>query len=179
VSKIEEWAALRPEPGTNHVIVFLDFDGVLHPDPCMDATRLFENAPRLTYLLNEYPRTMLVLSTAWRQGSSFEQLLVLLPEGMRHRVIGVTPNFSDFSAAAALIPYRRQAECMRWMVQNRLQGQAWLALDDRATGFTPYCENLIECDPERGFDDAVSARLRAALQLDLESSLQDVDLLIE
>ena len=179
MSKIEEWAALRLELGMDFVIVFLDFDGVLHPDPCVDATRLFENAPRLAYVLNDYPRTMLVLSTAWRQGSTFEQLLVLLPEGLRHRVIGVTPNFSDFSSAAALIPYRRQAECMRWMLQNRLQDQPWLALDDRSSGFTPYCEKLIECDPERGFDQAISARLRAALQLHSESCLQEVDLLID
>jgi hypothetical protein len=164
--------------GQTPVIVFLDFDGVLHPDPCLDATRLFENAPRLALALFDFPRVMLVLSTAWRQGGTFEQLLVLLPEQVRERVIGVTPNFADFSTAAALIPYRRQAECMRWMLQNRLQDEAWLALDDRASEFTPYCENLIECDPQTGFDDVVSARLRAALQFHFQSHIPEVDLLI-
>jgi Swiss Army Knife RNA repair-like protein len=160
------------------VIVFLDFDGVLHPDPCLDARRLFENALRLADALSDFPRVALVLSTAWRHGATYEQLLVLLPEQLRERVIGVTPNFSDFSSAAALIPYRRQAECMRWLLQNRLQSEAWLALDDRPAGFTPYCENLIECDPETGFDAAVSARLCASLQFHFKSRIQEVDLLI-
>lgn len=160
------------------MIVFLDFDGVLHPDPCLDATRLFENAPRLGLALMEFPRVMLVLSTAWRHGGTYEQLVVLLPETLRERVIGVTPNFSDFSPAAALVPYQRQAECMRWMVQNRLQGEAWLALDDRACGFTPYCENLIECDPQSGFNAAVSARFRTQLERHFRSHVEEVDLLI-
>ena len=178
MSKIGEWAAIRPRFGTDLVILFLDFDGVLHPDPCLDATRLFENAPRLALALYDFPRVMLVLSTAWRQTGTFEQLLMLLPDQLRQRVIGVTPNFSEFSAAAALIPYRRQAECMRWMLQNRLHKEAWLALDDRTSEFTPYCENLIECDPESGFDEATSARLHAALQLHFDSCVQEVDLLI-
>jgi hypothetical protein len=164
--------------GTDFVIVFLDFDGVLHPDPCHDVTRLFENAPRLALALIDFPRVVLVLSTAWRQGATYEQLLVLLPQPLRERVIGVTPNFGDFSSAAALIPYRRQAECMRWLLQNRLQGEAWLALDDRASEFTPYCENLIECDPQSGFDANVSARFVATLERHFQSFIPEVDLLI-
>ena len=178
MSKIEEWAAIRPHFGTDLVIVFLDFDGVLHPDPCLDATRLFENAPRLQLALCDFPQVVLVLSTAWRHSGTYEQLLVLLPEGLRQRVIGVTPNFSEFPATAALIPYRRQAECLHWMWLNRMQDEAWLALDDRPSDFTPYCENLIACDPQSGFDAAVSARLRSALQRHFLSRGSEIDLLI-
>jgi len=161
------------------VIVFLDFDGVLHPDPCEHAARLFENAPRLTEALSDFPQVVLVLSTAWRQGSTYSQLVVLLPEPLRERVIGVTPNFSDFAPTAALVPYRRQAECMFWMRQNRVQDKFWLALDDRPSGFTPYCENLIACDPQSGFDAAVSARLGSALRRHFEAGQLNIDLLIE
>src|SRR2546430_9062986 len=37
----------------------------------------------------------------------------------KKKVIGVTPNFSEFASTAALIPYRRLAQCMRCMQQNR------------------------------------------------------------
>jgi HAD domain in Swiss Army Knife RNA repair proteins len=178
LSKIEEWAAIRPQFGTDFVIVFLDFDGVLHPDPCLDAARLFENASRLVDALSDFPEVVLVLSTAWRHSGTYEQLLVLLPEPLRGRVIGVTPNFSEFPATAALVPYRRQAECMHWMRLNGVQDEAWLALDDRPSEFTPYCENLIACDPQSGFDDTVSARLRSALTRHFQKRGRNVDLLI-
>jgi len=161
------------------LILFLDFDGVLHPDPCTDEARLFENAPRLEHVLAPYPRVFLVLSTAWRQTASYEQLLAPLPPPLARRVIGVTPNFGDFPSAAMLIPYRRQAECMRWMLQNRLQGQAWLALDDRPSEFVPYCENLIDCHPLMGFDESTSARLCSALARHFDQHGHNVDLLID
>lgn len=160
------------------MIVFLDFDGVLHPDPCLDGVRLFENAPRLAHVLGGFPQVVLVLSTAWRQSGTYEQLLALLPAPLRQRVIDVTPNFSGFASTAALAPYHRQAECMHWMRLNGVQEEAWLALDDRPSGFTPYCENLIACDPQSGFDAAVSARLRSALERHFQRGDRSVDLLI-
>ena len=167
------------DSGRNFVIVFLDFDGVLHQDPCPDPARLFENAPRLAHALSDFPRVVLVLSTAWRQGATYEQLIELLPVPLRQRAIGVTPNFSDFASTAALVPYRRQAECMYWMRQNRVQDEPWIALDDRPSEFTPYCENLIACNPQSGFDDAVAARLHSALQRHFENHEHNIDLLID
>ena len=161
------------------MILFLDFDGVLHPDPCYDASRLFENAPRLAHTLRGFPRVTLVLSTSWRQTRPYEQLVAMLPAPLRQRVIGATPNFSDCSPSAALVPYRRQAECLHWMRQNRLQDEAWLALDDRPNWFAPYCENLIACHPQTGFDAAARARLRSTLQRHFERHTSVVDLLIE
>jgi len=161
------------------MIVFLDFDGVLHPDPCTEGARLFEHAPRLAQALRGFPDGGLVLSTAWRQTRPYEELLLLLPTDLQQNIIGLTPNFADFAALAPLIPYRRQAECMHWLQQNRLQGHAWLALDDRPTSFAPYCENLIACHPQLGFDDEVSARLSSALQRHRLQRGLEVDLLIE
>ena len=161
------------------MILFLDFDGVLHPDPCTDAARLFEHAPRLVQALSGFPNVSLVLSTAWRQTKPHQELLAVLPNDLRERIIGITPNFSDFAALAALIPYPRQAECMHWLHHNGLQGQAWLALDDRSAWFTPYCENLIACHPRSGFDAEVSARLCSALQRHRQLRGREVDLLIE
>jgi hypothetical protein len=179
MSKKEEWPEFRPQfPHGDAVIVFLDFDGVLHPDPCPGAARLFEKAARLAHVLEEFPEVGLVLSTAWRHARPYEQLLEALPEPLRQRIIGATPTFGDFETSTALIPYRRQAECMQWMRRNQLQDEAWLALDDRPSGFTPYCENLIGCHPRYGFDATVEARLRSALQRHFRGRSRTVDLLI-
>jgi hypothetical protein len=159
------------------VIVFLDFDGVLHPDPCSDRARLFEHAPRLAQSLAEFAEVGLVLSTAWRTVKPFDELLELLPADLRERIVDITPRFGDFEAHARLSPYRRQAECVQWLHQNRLQDEAWLALDDRPDGFAPYCENLIECHPETGFDREIQSRLRSALLRHRQRCRGEVDLL--
>jgi hypothetical protein len=161
------------------LILFLDYDGVLHPDPCSDASRLFEQAPRLEQALSGFGEVALVLSTAWRQGRPYDQLLAPLPPALREMAIGITPNFSNFAPRAELVPYRRQAECVQWLLENHLQDEAWLALDDRPSGFTPYCENLIGCDPRHGLDAAVCARLRSALQRHFQRRTRTVDLLLD
>jgi hypothetical protein len=160
------------------VIVFLDFDGVLHPDPCTDRGRLFEHAPRLAQSLADFAEVGLVLSTAWRTVKPFDELLELLPADLGQRIVDITPTFGDFEALAPLTPYRRQAECVQWLHQNRLQDEAWLALDDRPDGFAPYCENLITCHPEFGFDREIQSRLRSALERYRRRCWGEVDLQI-
>jgi hypothetical protein len=144
------------------LIVFLDFDGVLHPDPCRDE-QLFEHAPRVARTLEEFPEASVVLSTSWRTFLDFQRLTVPLEGTLRRRVIGVTPRFSEFSAPRALVPYRRHAECVQWLADNGMQDAPWIALDDRPSWFEPYCENLIACDALVGFDDVAAARLRTGL----------------
>lgn len=144
------------------MILFLDFDGVLHPDPCPPA-QLFECAPRLAEVLADFPATAVVLSTSWRVAHGYEQLLALLPETLRPFVVGTTPRAGDFRPPPALAPYRRHAECVQWLRIYGADESAWLALDDRPAWFAPYCEHLIACDGRRGFDDEAAARLRAAL----------------
>jgi len=144
------------------LIVFLDFDGVLHPDPCRDE-QLFEQAPRLVRALEEFPEASVVLSTSWRTFLGFKQLVTPLDEELQRRVIGVTPRFNDFPAAPGLVPYRRQAECVQWLAENGMDDAAWLALDDRASWFEPYCENLVACDALVGFNEEAAGRLRTGL----------------
>jgi len=147
------------------VILFLDYDGVLHTDPCKDKARLFEHAPRLAQVLDVFPAVGVVLSTSWRTVKSREELLAPLPDSIRQRVLGITPNFSEFSAPAPLVPYRRHAECDQWLRMYSMNGSPWIALDDRPDWFAPYCDNLIECNPHSGFDERVRARLMSTLTM--------------
>ena len=147
------------------MILFLDYDGVLHPDPCLDRKRLFENAQRLARVLDPFPEVGVVLSTSWRNVRPDNELLDPLPERLRNRILGRTPKFSDCAAVAARTPYRRLAECEQWLHSHHMADCTWWALDDRADWFSPYCENLLECDSRFGFDEQMGARLASTLEL--------------
>jgi hypothetical protein len=157
------------------LILFLDYDGVLHPDPCLDASRLFENAKRLAKVLDPYPELGVVLSTSWRNVRPDHELLDPLPERLRQRILGRTPKFSDCVAVAGRIPYRRHAECEQWLQTHHMAGSTWWALDDRADWFSPYCENLLECDSRFGFDERMGARLSSTLELARQRAARALD----
>jgi HAD domain in Swiss Army Knife RNA repair proteins len=144
------------------LILFLDFDGVLHPDPCRDD-QLFQHAPRLSRMLDEFPEASVVLSTSWRTFLDFDQLVQPLEAELQRRVLGVTPRFGEIAPVRALVPYRRQAECVQWLADNGMDDAAWIALDDRPSWFEPYCENLIACDAMVGFNEEAASRLRTGL----------------
>jgi hypothetical protein len=146
------------------MILFLDFDGVLHTDPCYSEARLFEHAPRLAAAIESFPELSIVLSTAWRQQHPLHALIAPLPLAVRERVVGVTPDFSLAGTPPALIPYRRQAECHCWLHENGQADAQWLAIDDRPSLFVPYCEQLIVCESHLGLTEAVATRLHNALR---------------
>ena len=175
-------ARRRREPycaGRTHtVILFLDFDGVLHADPCYHTERLFENAPRLAAVLEHFAEVCVVLSTSWRTGKSLEAMVAPLPPSLRERVVGVTPFASDFSPPPHLLPYRRHAECVQWMMDNGQVDRDWIALDDRASWFSPACDFLILCDSQAGFNEEAASRLRSALTIARQRMLRRVDAIL-
>lgn len=144
------------------MVLFLDFDGVLHPDPS-PAERLFEHAPALAAALAPHA-VDIVLSTTWRRVEPLAALKARLPATLADRIVGVTPSFSEISAAAGpLYPYPRQAECIAWLRQNAPL-RAWHALDDRQEWFEPYCEHLTVCEPQVGLTAPALVHLSSALQ---------------
>jgi hypothetical protein len=104
-----------------------------------------------------------------------DQLVAPLPAELRARVIDVTPAYVFGEAPTSLVPYRRHAECMQWLQANGGPQTPWLALDDRASLFAPYCEQLILCDSLVGITDAPIARLASALTRARQKFGQNVD----
>ncbi len=151
------------------MLLFLDFDGVLHPDPCRDRARLFEHAPALVQALAPFACDI-VLSTSWRTELSREDLVGLLPPALAARVVGTTAHFSEIARVPALVPFRRQAECQHWVDAHR-PGADWLALDDRASGFAPYCDRLVLTRSDTGLDEVACNRLRFALMQRLRATV--------
>ncbi|WP_439892930.1 HAD domain-containing protein (plasmid) [Ralstonia sp. 25C] len=81
------------------MILFLDYDGVLHPDavylihgrPVLRADgELFMWAPTLTAILERRPDLQIVLSTSWVRVLGFSRARDFLPDSLRRRVIGAT-----------------------------------------------------------------------------------------
>ncbi len=83
------------------MIVFLDFDGVLHPDEVYfikgkgvkliaEGHKLFEHADLLAAELDNFPDVRIVLSTSWVSVLDFKRAKSYLPERMQERVMGST-----------------------------------------------------------------------------------------
>lgn len=80
-------------------VLFLDFDGVLHPDavfmtkkgPTLRAEgSLFMWADLLMEALEEFPHVQIVLSTSWVRHLGFSRARSYLPAPLKTRVIGAT-----------------------------------------------------------------------------------------
>jgi hypothetical protein len=84
-------------------ILFLDFDGVMHPNEVFmsrkvaggvvlrcDGHNLFEHAELLADLLEPHQDVRIVLSTSWVHALSFSRAKERLPERLRSRVKSAT-----------------------------------------------------------------------------------------
>ena len=142
------------------MILFLDFDGVLHPDdgkPVPDERR-FVSLPRLEDLLREFPRVRIVISSMWREQFPFETITSWFSEDIRSRIIGITPIPAVSSVGS--MPLQREADVLAWLEANGGCDQEWVALDDAAYAFRAHADRLVACKSYIGFDDGAAERLR-------------------
>lgn len=152
------------------MIVFLDFDGVLHPEPCADD-ELFCHLPSIEEVLREYPHVLVVISSAWRlayRHRAISRLRKYFSQDIARRIVGMTPDYrraDETLAPKGLGLLLRQLECIGWLRAHRPPGTPWIAIDDRDYLFQPYCKNLILCDSAIGFTAAHAGELRARLGL--------------
>ena len=125
-------------------VIFLDFDGVLHPgevwyehgmrQPRLRSPghQLFESVPVLEAAIAPYPALRLVLSTSWVQTFGFERTREFLPEALRSRVIGATYDL-DSPDAWRFSRMRRYDTIAADVVRRK--PHRWLAVDDDALGW--------------------------------------------
>jgi len=120
-------------------LLFLDFDGVLHPtgfageDP-FSRVGLLEEVLADTAL-------GIVVSSSWRFTHSLEKLQKVLPQGIADLIVGTT-------GAPIVGKHPRFHEIQCYL---RIHGLAdWKALDDSYWEFPPHCQELIRCNPNTG-----------------------------
>jgi hypothetical protein len=149
------------------VILFLDFDGVLHPNRRTEPD--FSRLPKLWEILRACPHVDVVLSTSWREIYSPAELLQHLTknggEDLLERIIGINPSVMREAAAYRTGTYfKRERECQAWLAGNGQQHRYWLALDDIADAFSPTCSNLYLTNDHTGLTDEDVANIIAILR---------------
>lgn len=147
-------------------VLFLDFDGVTHPEPCYQED-VFCRLHLIETVLLELTAVAIVISSSWRDQYPLDELRGFFCEALRPRVVGVTPSIKNPSSdwLPGHVPqFERQWEIETWMKANRPWGTPWLAIDDRAHWFMPDCPNLLLTDSLEAFRPEHQAPLRAMLQ---------------
>lgn len=152
------------------MILFLDFDGVLHPDavylrhgrPTLVYTRqpgasLFMWSEHLVDILAQHPQVRIVLSTSWARHLGFSRAKKRLPAVLRERCIGATwhsamrggggmygRTFSTWWDSST-----RYQQIARYVERAGLQ--EWLAVDDDDEGWPESMRHrLVHMDAEFG-----------------------------
>jgi hypothetical protein len=157
-------------------VLYLDFDGVVHPEPVhwsvrrgayltaeLEAAgrRLFEHAELLEELLEPYASLRIVLSTSWAVEYGYSRAAKRLPEGLRKRVIGATFHSSMDRAAFRKMP--RGGQVLSDVARRR--PSVWLALDDTDEGWNTAREHVGVTDERHGIaEPGVLERVRQALE---------------
>jgi hypothetical protein len=147
------------------VIIFLDFDGVLHPQ--YEGQRVpdeiaFCHLPRFETVMREFPGVEIVISSLWRYQFAPSKLKARFSEDIRQRIIGTTPLLEY--ADGTYVPAKREGEILQWLEDNGRVGEAWLALDDAVWQFQNHRDRVVACIYYRGFDDEAADTLRARLR---------------
>ena len=114
-------------------ILFLDFDGVLHPSPA--GGMVFCCLPHLWTVLRARPEIAVVFSTSWRERFDPETMIDFVTsnggEDLRARFIGSNPVLANNQG-----DYQRETECRAWLSSHHMSDRHWLALDDDAGQFS-------------------------------------------
>jgi hypothetical protein len=163
------------------MILFLDFDGVLHNEDVfltnlnqaeIDAlteserrfltknnqivtgTNLFEHAERLAAILAPYPNIKIVISSTWREHFTLDQIANILPPSLAKRVIGKTPELGFPNRAYEICIYAFEIKT------------PWIVLDDSALWWLDgQCwPNLFKCDSKKGLDESAGIEFSKFLQ---------------
>lgn len=121
-------------------VVFLDFDGVLHPK----MTGNFELLPNFIKILNEFPKVLVVISSNWKDEINSGALISIFGSKYVDRVIGKTET---------LVYGNRQNEIYNFVSKHNIKN--FIAIDDDCRGnlFDKNCEYLFKTDYFKGLTE--------------------------
>ncbi len=119
-------------------VLFLDFDGVLHPTH--HGSALLSKLPLLESTLESRDCTI-VISSSWRFHLELEDLKKHFSSAVQNQIMGVTGD-------AYIGAYARYHEIHAYVLQHGVKD--WRALDDSYWEFPQDCSQLIRCNPNTG-----------------------------
>lgn len=145
------------------MILFLDFDGVLHP---LHRRETFTRMALLDALLADFPDIEIALTTSWRQIYPLEALRMLLSPTIASRVISLTPSFPPGHIRDPAHPAcpAREYECRVWLQANGRESEPWLALDDDPDAFSTTAP-VVWCDGRIGLSEEQIAQIRRWIEV--------------
>lgn len=147
------------------MILFLDFDGVLHPQHNGEPTPeedVFCHLPRFEAVMRDFPRVQIVITSMWRYDFSLDKLKAKFSPDIAERIIGTT-RLTDRTNDTYL-PARREREILDWLADSGCETTPWLALDNAAWQFVQHKDQLVPCAWYVGLNEATEIRLREALK---------------
>lgn len=144
------------------MLLFLDLDGVVHPHVNYSQETLFVRRSMLEDVLRACPNVEVVISSTWRTTRTLLELQSLFSADIGARIIDKTPLWQDLQDEATYGTYVRQAEIEAWLRSADRAWESWVALDDQAGLFRPFCKKLILTNSETGLtaDDCVTLAQR-------------------
>jgi len=138
-------------------LVFVDFDGVMHPAGC-DVSSYFCNLAAFEAVMREHPDAGIVISSTWRHAYPLTRLKENFSPDIAARIVGKTPQWEGDDGEQV-----RYREIREFLEHPQLAGAKWIALDDSDFEFPPGCANLVLCDSAEGFNASAASALRERL----------------
>lgn len=139
------------------MILFLDFDGVLHPSPNKMSTE-FSALPLFEEWLRSHTQVEVVISSSWRDVMDIDVLKAIFSQDLQDRIIDKCPTL-PFDKIEHEVHWRYK-EIMTWIAINKYEGQ-WVALDDAIDAFPDSLPQLVACNQKVGLTNFVIERLTA------------------
>jgi hypothetical protein len=99
-----------------------------------------------------------VISSAWREAHTLQQLRAFFSLDIARRIIGATPLLACPENSG-----QREQEIKAWLRSTGRENEEWVALDDTPSLFSLDCPNLLHVDGEIGFNNDVESALRKRL----------------
>lgn len=146
------------------MILFLDFDGVLHPqyeDQPVPADVAFCHLARFESIMRDFPQVEIVISSTWREQFSLDELRAWFSADVAVRITDTT--LLQKQLASPRMVELREWEIVTWLTTHGRQDESWIALDDSAWQFKHHRDHLVTCTGYVGLDASAESRLRTAL----------------
>ena len=133
------------------ITLFLDFDGVLHPQGAT-TDRLFERAGLLQVCLQQTENVEVVISSSWAEYYPLEKMRNFFEDEQPHLhrlIVGCTLQKGKPKVDFGDMPLR-ESQCRNWLIANQREPHRWLAIEDDLLNFAAR-EHVVFTDPKHGF----------------------------
>lgn len=149
------------------MILFLDFDGVMHPFGCA-IDHYFCHLELLEAWLRRRSGVDIVISSSWREAHPFGEIQSYFSADIQARVIGATPilkrsAWAQYDGEAPPTRFERELEITRWLNESKEPWRSWAAVDDQAWLFRPFNSRVVLCDGRAGLSQRELDRLDVVL----------------